>query len=366
MKLKEKIIVMTDDRGEEVELPKENKIGVAINGEKGQTFEGNFVPYELKDVFVRISRISGNEIIGFSLLHYFKIEDGKLVDREGHTVEFFLPENNTILKVAEFDAKFIPLDPIHIQLGYVEAFSNDLIGIKEPEAIFSDLENAEKKILVENRMDKNSREQADADAKAKADADKAQADADAKAKEDADKAQADADAKAKEDADKAKADADAKAKADKAKSDADAKAKADKAKADADAKAKADADKAKADADAKQKQEDELKASLNPKFVHDKKVYRETQEWYEDLEGVEYKKDDYSFFYVKPSEEAPTPKEPTLFIKRGLDWWEEIEEGEMTEQNEKNVVYEYLDGKKEQVLTLDIEKGEITIEDVKK
>jgi hypothetical protein len=98
---------------------------------------------------------------------------------------------------------------------------------------------------------------AEADAKAKADADAAAAEADAKAKADADAAAAEADAKAKADADAAAADADAKAKADAdaaaAETDAKAKADADAAAAEADAKAKADADAAAAEADAKAK-----------------------------------------------------------------------------------------------------------------
>jgi outer membrane protein OmpA-like peptidoglycan-associated protein len=106
---------------------------------------------------------------------------------------------------------------------------------------------------------------AEADAKAKAEADAAAAEADAKAKAEADAVAAEADAKAKAEADAAAAEADAKAKAEAdaaaAEADAKAKAEAEAAAAEADAKAKAEADAAAAEADAKAKAEAEAAAA---------------------------------------------------------------------------------------------------------
>ncbi len=128
----------------------------------------------------------------------------------------------------------------------------------------------EQELQAQEELRKIEAEEAEAEAKAKAEAEaKAKAEAEAKAKAEAEaKAKAEAEAKAKAEAEaKAKAEAEAKAKAEseaKAKAESEAKAKAEaeaKAKAEAEAKAKAEADaKAKAEAEAKAKAEAEAKA----------------------------------------------------------------------------------------------------------
>lgn len=135
-----------------------------------------------------------------------------------------------------------------------------------------------------------------------------------------------------------------------------AKAAADKASAE-----KAIADKAAADAAAKQA-ETELRASIDLKFIHDKKSYMADKTFYDLLEPEpfkEYIKGPYHLFFGKSTEEAPY-----VLIKRGNDWWEQPKDTDLADENDKTVEVQFTDGKILKSLILDIATGEITITDV--
>lgn len=331
MKLREKIFPVIAEGGKSFDLRKEKRIPVLINKEDRGA--------ELKDFFIRHSFDDSDEILGFSLLQFFALKDGELVDSEGNTISLFLPEQNISLKFKPITKKLVPLDPIEVPVTYVEAFSYSLVGIQKPEVVFSELSNPERKTIVETRQAK---ELVETQAREKASADKARADAEAKAR---------AEVKAKGYADtiaKVQADAEAKAKAEE-------KAEADKAKTIADAKVKADLDKEKAAAEIK------FKNSLNPKFVYEKKDYNELKQLFEDDKGNVHIQEPYHFFYVAPTEEEPNPRDPTVLIKRGAEWWQEDEDGEIIKENTKTAEYEFSDGEQHKIVLLDVENGSITV-----
>lgn len=134
-----------------------------------------------------------------------------------------------------------------------------------------------------------------------------------------------------------------------------AKAAADKATAE-----KAIADKASAYAAAKQA-ETELRASIDPKRIHDKKSYLADQAFYANLEPEafkEYIQGPYHLFFGKSEDESPF-----VLIKRGADWWEEPADTQIADESDEQLVVEFTDGKTLKSITLNISAGEMTIAD---
>lgn len=159
MELKEIVIYVVDEQGRNYDVEKE-KPAVIINGE----YQGA----ELKDVCARIVKITGNEIVCFSLLQFFDLKDGVFTTKEGNTVSLAIVkgEMNIPLKIQKIGRKGIPLDPMPVRLQYIQVFSEKLIGIEKPELVFYDLSNSEKKILVDARSEKYDKRSRDASEKA--------------------------------------------------------------------------------------------------------------------------------------------------------------------------------------------------------
>lgn len=110
---------------------------------------------------------------------------------------------------------------------------------------------------------------------------------------------------------------------------------------------------------ARKKAEQELKASIDPKYVQEKKDYISTQRFYAGIDFKEYIIDQYHLFYGNTKEQ-----DPTLLIKRGETWFEEIIDFDITDETDKTVVIEFTNGDKEKQLTLLLETGEITVTDI--
>lgn len=105
--------------------------------------------------------------------------------------------------------------------------------------------------------------------------------------------------------------------------------------------------------------ERELKASIDPIYVQEKKHYLTTQSFYAGMEGFkEYIKDKYHLFYGDDPEQAPC-----VLIKRGDAWWEECREDdtEIMEKTDSLVIIEFNDGQIHKKLTLDRAAGQIAI-----
>lgn len=137
----------------------------------------------------------------------------------------------------------------------------------------------------------------------------------------------------------------------KQKADEEENARTEQAKKE---KEKSDAEKAKQAKEAEAK----LKASINPRFVSEKKDYISEQSFYRGIDFKEYIHPPYHLFYGKSDDEMPK-----VFIKRGETWWEETKDADIIDENDKTVVIEFTDGHTAKQLTLDIASGEIKITD---
>jgi len=115
--------------------------------------------------------------------------------------------------------------------------------------------------------------------------------------------------------------------------------------------------KAQADAEAAKQAEAALKASIDPTKVNENKDYISIQGFYSGIDFKEYIKDNLHLFYGQDENNMPC-----ILIKRGKDWWEELQEPVVLDETDTSVELEYLDGEVTKRLTLDIPTGEIVIE----
>jgi hypothetical protein len=186
MELIEKIFRGTDAEGNANDLSDEKDMAIIIDGkDNGIKLEHVFRKYALNE--------DDGAIYGTSLLSYFTPKDGKLVDAEGHTVEFLTSDRKPFLIIDNMEEPFLD-DDAEIDIDYVKAFS-ELIGINKPDVIFADLLNDDEKEMFASerrRKEADAKKKADDEAKQKEDEElkKKQADEDAKK-------QADAEARAK-------------------------------------------------------------------------------------------------------------------------------------------------------------------------
>lgn len=105
------------------------------------------------------------------------------------------------------------------------------------------------------------------------------------------------------------------------------------------------------------KKEQELKASIDPKRIINRKEYLSTQAFYRSADFKEYINGPYHLFHGDSVNEGSC-----MLIKRGADWWEESP-AEITEANDKTVVIEFKDGEQLKNITLDIATNETTVSD---
>ncbi len=99
------------------------------------------------------------------------------------------------------------------------------------------------------------------------------------------------------------------------------------------------------------------KASLDAKYVQDKKDVISAESFYSSIGFNKYEQDIYTLFYGDPKKEVPC-----ILIKRG-DWWEECSEETLaiTDKTPEKVVFEFMDNKTPKTLTLDLTTGQINI-----
>lgn len=107
------------------------------------------------------------------------------------------------------------------------------------------------------------------------------------------------------------------------------------------------------------KKEQELKASIDPRYVQNKKDYLSTQSFYRSMDGFkEYINGCYHLFHG-----SDNVQEDCVLIKRGMDWWEEPKDIQVMDSNDKTVTVEFTDGAQLKNIVLDIPTGETTVSD---
>lgn len=150
-----------DKKSVEIKNPKETF--VQRNGESnGAT---------LHDVCKKIDDLETNKIFAWSILEFYKVEDGFLVDNEGNQIS--LLEGETKIFFKEVEDPLIILNEKEVTLDYVRDVSA-LLGLNTIEETIIGLSNEDKQILVEERMTANEkrqkeiqREKSEADAREK-------------------------------------------------------------------------------------------------------------------------------------------------------------------------------------------------------
>lgn len=293
MKLKEKIFEVTDEKGNPLDLSQETNISVIINGiDSG---------LKINDIFRNHSLIEDvGTIYGTSLLSYFTPKDGKLIDGEGHTVEFFDTNKNPILVIDNTDEPFFDDDSI-ISFEYIKAFS-ELVGIKKADELFAPLlSDEEKEIFASERKSLLEKEESTRIALE-------QKEAIEKEKQEADTIELE---KQKE-------------------------------------------------ADYKKKLDDELRSKISPDYIVEEKKYKEYQKFYSDNNFKEYISGNVHLFYNKDWRDYK--EDPFVLVKRGDKWWEDVEtEVDDIHEYDKRVALVFVDGTDKKTVVLDLEKQTISL-----
>lgn len=298
MELTERIFTGTDPEGKSNDLSQE-KFSIKINGkDEGITLEHLFRKYALNE--------DEGAIYGTSLLSYFKVDGGKLVDNEGHIVEFFTSDGKPFLITDNTEKPFIE-DEAPIDLEYVKAFS-EVIGINFPDVLFADLlSDEEKQYFINEREERNIKAQ--------------KAINEQKEKEAQDNAEKELlQKKQKEEQDKVE------------------------------------------ELERKKQAEAEIVAKISPDFIVDERKYKKLQKDYQDLLFKEYIDADgiVHFFYSPKWKEYA--EDPFILVKRTDSILEDVETDVENIAEEGNIVQvEYVDGEERKKLTLNLENDTVSI-----
>lgn len=308
MKLKSKTFYITDAQGNEINVEDQN-IVLALNGKKLEAgLQNVFNPAYLE--------FNDGEIYGNTLLSYYTVNEDGSLSVEGSQIQFINSDTNESVLVKEIAREGSFNDDEVISFEFVKKFA-DYFKVEKPDEVFYDLNNDEKQYFIDERIaiaENNKQATAAALAKAKADE-----------KEAADKAKAEADRIVKENI-----------------------------KAEAERNAAIEAENLRL----AKKAEENLKASIDPKFVHDKKDYKKEQVFYNEIGFKEYISNPYHLFYAKSDEH-----EPHLLIRRGETWWEESFDPIVIDETDTTVLIQFTDGEALKQINLDTNTGEIKITD---
>lgn len=117
----------------------------------------------LHDVF-KIDDLDENEISGWSLLEYYKVQDGYLCDNEGNRLCFM--EGDTKIFFKRVKKPLVILNEKEVSLEYVKGVSS-LLGLNIIEETITGLSSSEKELLVAERQEENSRLEEERAVKAK-------------------------------------------------------------------------------------------------------------------------------------------------------------------------------------------------------
>lgn len=174
MELLTKKLIITDSKGEEVNVKRKN-IGIYLNGKK--------TDFSMRDLF-KYTEYDDGEIYGDSLLGYYAATDDGKLSVAGSVVEFRDEDSGEQIKVVKIKRPGLTNDD-EITFEEVQKFAHDF-SIEKPEEVFPDLNDEEKQVFIaerEKREAETAKEKAAA-AQALAEAETARV---AKEKEDAEK-----------------------------------------------------------------------------------------------------------------------------------------------------------------------------------
>lgn len=297
MELNHKIYEIYAEGNKSVEIKNPKEVQILRNGEaNGAT---------LHDVFRKIDDLDTNKIYGWSILQFYKAENGFLLDNEGNKIS--LLDGDTQIFFRRVKDPLIILNEKDVNLDYVRDVSA-LLGLNTIEETITALEDNDKQILIEERMIANERRQKQI---------------------------------AKE-----KAEADAK---EKARLEEERKQIEQKQKEEQERLAKIEEERI-----AKEKEEKEKENTFSPK------EFRNIKKHYVENGFSEYTTSDGKYIFLFGEEgDIPEDEEPFLIAKRE-GYYEELE-GELTDNKEKIAEFEFKDGE-DKVIILDKETGTIKVE----
>lgn len=339
----------------------EKAIKVIVNGED--------TGVKLNHIFKKVWFETGR-IVGYSILEFYSVKDGFLVDKEGNQIHF-ANDRHAEIKINRIKKPLIILGEQEVTRNWVRD-TGKLLNLEKTEETVKDLSVEDKKALQDERdvvyaeLETKRKEQEEIEAKLKAEEDEKLAEEARKAEEEAVTAaeikkaeQATKDAeeaakkseedriKAEKEAEEAKiAEEEAKAQAEKSA----AAAKKAQEKADEEARKKAEAEEKKSMEEAAKKAEEEKQ------YILSEKEYDRFSKRCKKFGMEEYIKGEYHFFYGKNLPKGEFP----LILKKRTDDYMELEGG-IVDENDEDVEFEFTDGK-DKTLVLDIDTADVTIE----
>jgi len=385
LELNHKIYEIYGEENKSVEISNPKETQILINGEPNGAM--------LHDVFKKIDDLETNRIFGWSILEFYKVEEGCLCDDKGNKIT--LLEGDTQIFFKRVKNPLIILNEKDVSLEYVRDVSS-LLGLAIIEETITGLSDEDKQILIEERMSANQKRQNQI-AKEKADAEtekKRQLEAEQKRiqqeqeeeQERLDKLEQerlDQEKKEREELEeKERIDAENLAIAE-AEEEARNKSEAERQKLISDAKAEAKKEfevemeeRRKEEEEEKRKLEAQKKEEVKKKVesakkeeeeeedddstTFDPKQFRSIRKSYANNDVNEYQTEDakFTFFY---SDDMSGDDEPMLVLKRDDGKYQELA-GELTEDGEKFVEYEFAHEGKDKVVVLNKKSNSIKIE----
>lgn len=315
MKLQSKDFHITDATGKKINVEEQNII-LSLNDKKLET--------HLNDVFnPEYLEFENGKIYGNSLLSYYQINEDGTLGVEGSKIQLLNAETNEPILIKKITRDSLSNDDEIVSFDLIKKFV-EYFNVSKPEDVFENLNIDEKQYFIDERIAASEKKKVAASAIAAA---------------------------------KAKEDEESNKKAEKEK--AAAKAESDRIEKE---KKKADDEKVAADAAEKariaKEAEKTLKASIDPKLVHDKKSYKEDQFFYNRIGFKEYINHPYHLFYAKTEDQ-----EPCVLIRRGDTWWEECFDTTLIDENDQMALIQFTDGETLKQMALDVNTGEIKITD---
>lgn len=326
----------------------------------------------LNHIFKKVWFETGR-IVGYSILEFYSVKDGFLVDKEGNQIHF-ANDRHPEIKINRIKKPLIVLGEQEVNRNWVRD-TGKLLNLEKTEETVKDLSAVDKKALQDERdviyaeQETKRKEQEEEEAKIKAAEDERLAEEARKAEEEAVTAaeikkaeQATKDAeeaakkseeeriKAEKEAEEAKA-AEEEAKAEAEKSAAAAKKAQDKA--DEEARKKAEAEEKKAAEEAAKKAEEEKQ------FIVSQREYDRISKNSKNKIGMEeYIKGEYHFFYSKNLKKGDVP---FILLKRKNDYL--VLAGGIACESDDEVEFEFTDIEgNDKVLILDLDTADVTIE----
>ena len=134
MILHHKVFELKNKEGNKIDLEQIAKVGVLMNGvNNGSLVRDVFKKFEFED----------HKIVGYSILEYFKLKDGRLEDEDGNTINFIDLTTKQEIFVLKVRDPWIILNDITVSTDYVKVVSK-ILQMKNIEKIVPDLTAEEK------------------------------------------------------------------------------------------------------------------------------------------------------------------------------------------------------------------------------